>query len=74
MRQLKTTKMSERDASGVSFLRATHFHGTHMAARRQASVRAACMSRRYTHHVEEEDAAGDERRRHTLERSHDHMA
>ena len=48
--------------------------GTRVAARRQASRRATCELRRCAHHVEEEEADGDESRRLTLEMSHAHIA
>ena len=50
-------KMPERDAGSVSCL-LIPCHRTHVAARRQASLRATCMSERYTHHAEEEMPAG----------------
>ena len=73
VRQVETTECL-REMRAPSAAYSSHGPGTHAAARRQNSLRAACRSRRYTYHVAEEDAGGDERRRHTLESSHAHVA
>ena len=48
--------------------------GTHVAARRQPSLKATSELRRCANHVKEEEADGDESGRQTLERSHAHIA